>query len=306
MEKELEGLNIDDGRKRRRQICYRLIRFYKSWCINIGWWDITDLEGRRYPFKFFHELDVYRVVSGSTWTFNKYLLIIHRLKNDEDPKLVLLIYSTFWVQDDLPPGFFSKATAKQLDKFVGRFLEFDSKQLDRGLMSYLRVCVEADVKKPLKRKNKIMLHLSKLTYANFRYEKLTLFSFLCGCFGHNNKFCPARLNIKREIMEFGWTISLKVVIRRAITTSSVWLREEGDDRNVFGNHINPIPGFNLEGYHNIDFSNQSGSSSSMDQINMDHDVEDDPLVNVDEKKRPRTEEMVPNVSNFIDSFGALV
>ncbi|MBA0843422.1 hypothetical protein Goarm_000614 [Gossypium armourianum] len=136
MEKELEGLNIDDGEEEEANM-----------------------------------LPINPVLQKSA------------LKNDENPKLVLLIYSAFWVQDDLPPGFFSKAVAKQLDKFVG---------------------------------------------------------------------------------------------------------------------------FNLEGYHNIDFSNQSGSSSSMDQINMDHDVEDDPLVNVDEKKKPRTEEMVPNVSNFIDSFGALV
>ncbi|KAH1031637.1 hypothetical protein J1N35_043811 [Gossypium stocksii] len=156
--------------------------------------------------------------------------VLQKLKNDEDPKLLLLNYSAFWVQvHDLPPGFFSKTVAKQLDNFVDRFLEFDSKQLDRGLMSYLRDRVEIDVKKPLKRKNKIMLPLSKLTYAKFRYEKLTLFCFLCGCLSHNDKFCPARLNLKGEIVEFGWSISLKVVTRRAITASSGWLGEEGDD-----------------------------------------------------------------------------
>ncbi|XP_016675311.2 uncharacterized protein At4g02000-like [Gossypium hirsutum] len=191
---------------------------------------ITNLGGRLYLFKFFHELDVYWVVNGSPWTFNSYLLIIHKLKNDEDPKLVPLIYSAFWVQvHDLPLGFFSKAIAKQLDNFVGRFLELDSKQLNKGLMSYLRVRVEIDVKKPLKRKKKIMLPLPKLTYANFQYEKLTLFSFLCGCLGHNDKFCPARLNLRGEIVEFGWSISLKVVKGRAITASNVWLWEEGDD-----------------------------------------------------------------------------
>ncbi|MBA0751802.1 hypothetical protein Gogos_000703 [Gossypium gossypioides] len=231
MEKELEGLNIDDGEEEEEAnmlpinlVLQKSAYEYCLGCLDYGSW------GRRYPFKFFHELDVYRVVSGSTWTFNKYLLIIHSLKNDKDPKLVLLIYTAFWVQvHDLPPGFFSKAAAKQLDKFVGRFLEFDSKQLNRGLMSYLRVRVETDVKKPLKRKNKIMLPLSKLTYTNFRYEKLTLFSFLCGCLGHNDKFCLVRLNLKIEIMEFGWSISLKVVTRKAITASSVWLWEEGDD-----------------------------------------------------------------------------
>ncbi|KAK5835439.1 hypothetical protein PVK06_011128 [Gossypium arboreum] len=48
---------------------------------------ITDLGGRRYLFKFFHQVDVDRVVNGCPWTFNNHLLIIHSLKNDDDPKL---------------------------------------------------------------------------------------------------------------------------------------------------------------------------------------------------------------------------
>ncbi|MBA0842149.1 hypothetical protein Goarm_001994, partial [Gossypium armourianum] len=35
-----------------------------------------------------------------------------------------------------------------------------------GLMSYLRVRIEIDIRKSLKRKKKIMLHSLKFTYAN--------------------------------------------------------------------------------------------------------------------------------------------
>ncbi|KAG8473060.1 hypothetical protein CXB51_034996 [Gossypium anomalum] len=205
MEKELDGLNIDDGEEEEEAVllpinpvlqksayeyclvgCFltsSVVHFTVMKTTMANLWhpprgvQIMNLGGRQYLFKFFHELDVYRVVSGSPWTFNSYLLIIHRLKNDEDLKLVSLIYSAFWVQvHDLPLGFFSKAIAKQLDNFVG----------------------------------------------------------------HSDKFCPTRLNLKGEIMEFGWSISLKVVIGRAISASNVWLREEGDDP------INPQTFFLME------------------------------------------------------------
>lgn len=39
-----------------------------------------------------------------------------------------------------------------------------------------------------------MISRSKFLYANFRYEKLALFRFLCGCLGHGDSFCLVRLN----------------------------------------------------------------------------------------------------------------
>ncbi|KAH1096897.1 hypothetical protein J1N35_013818 [Gossypium stocksii] len=168
MEKDLESLNIDDGEEEEEEVQlsidlnlqksayeYCLVGYFltssvvhftvlKSTMANL--WphlrgvQIKDLGGRRYLFKFFHELDVDRVVSGSSWTFNNHLLIIH------DCKMV-----------------------------------------------------------------KIQ--------------------------SHSDKFCPIRLNLKSKIMEFGWSITLKAVTRRAITASSVWLQEEGDDASKEENQI---------------------------------------------------------------------
>ncbi|MFQ6622463.1 hypothetical protein Gotur_001805 [Gossypium turneri] len=82
--------------------------------------------------------------------------------------LVPLVSSTFWVEvHDLPLGFFLETVAKQLGNFIGRFLEYDLKQLNRGLMNHLKIQVELDVRKPLKRRKKIVLPLSKFTYVNF-------------------------------------------------------------------------------------------------------------------------------------------
>ncbi|MBA0710967.1 hypothetical protein Golax_010208 [Gossypium laxum] len=51
---------------------------------------ISDLGNKRYLFKFFYEVDVERVLSGTPWTFNTHLLLLHRLRKGEDPKLVPL------------------------------------------------------------------------------------------------------------------------------------------------------------------------------------------------------------------------
>ncbi|MBA0556809.1 hypothetical protein Golob_026883, partial [Gossypium lobatum] len=46
---------------------------------------ISYLGVKRFLFKFFHEMNVKRVVYGSPKTFNNHLLFIHPLGNDEDP-----------------------------------------------------------------------------------------------------------------------------------------------------------------------------------------------------------------------------
>ncbi|MBA0615718.1 hypothetical protein Godav_015832, partial [Gossypium davidsonii] len=46
---------------------------------------IRDLGEKRYLFKFFHIIDMERVINGAPWTFNNHLLILHKLKGGEDP-----------------------------------------------------------------------------------------------------------------------------------------------------------------------------------------------------------------------------
>ncbi|MBA0738531.1 hypothetical protein Gogos_011869 [Gossypium gossypioides] len=81
----------------------------------LGEVQISDLDGKRYLFKLFHELDIERVIMSALWTFNNHLLIFHQLKEEKDP-MVHLISSAFWIKVHyLPPGFFSKSMAKLFD-----------------------------------------------------------------------------------------------------------------------------------------------------------------------------------------------
>ncbi|MBA0820461.1 hypothetical protein Gohar_021132 [Gossypium harknessii] len=61
----------------------------------LGGIQISNLGEKRYVFLFFYEIDMERVISGTPWTFNNHLLLLHRLKDGEDPNLLLLVYADF-------------------------------------------------------------------------------------------------------------------------------------------------------------------------------------------------------------------
>ncbi|MBA0553787.1 hypothetical protein Golob_012936, partial [Gossypium lobatum] len=87
---------------------------------------------KRFLFKFLHKIDLERVQNGSPWTFNNHLLVLHRMVAREKPLQVPLLLVCFWVQvHELPPSFFSEQLARQLGDFLGAFMEYDTKSLER-------------------------------------------------------------------------------------------------------------------------------------------------------------------------------
>ncbi|KAK5795343.1 hypothetical protein PVK06_036605 [Gossypium arboreum] len=45
---------------------------------------ISDLGDKRFLFRFFHKMDIDRVLNKDPWAFNNHLLVIHRLEGGED------------------------------------------------------------------------------------------------------------------------------------------------------------------------------------------------------------------------------
>lgn len=48
---------------------------------------VKELETNKYLFKFFHELDIKRVLEGSPWTFNRTPIILERMRFGGKPKV---------------------------------------------------------------------------------------------------------------------------------------------------------------------------------------------------------------------------
>ncbi|MBA0778028.1 hypothetical protein Gotri_005961 [Gossypium trilobum] len=93
---------------------------------------------------------------------------------------------------NLPLGFISETVAQQLGNFIGAFIEYDALATQLGYKRIIRIRVRINVRKPLKRKKKLVLLNGESVYVRFEYEKLTLFCFLSGKLRHGESFCPIR------------------------------------------------------------------------------------------------------------------
>ncbi|XP_040971398.1 uncharacterized protein [Gossypium hirsutum] len=192
----------------------------------IGGICITDLGDKRYLFQFFNDVDVQRVATGTPWFFNNHLLILQRIQNGENPSDLVLNFTEFWVQThELPSSLMNETMANQFGDCLGKFLDFDNSNPVSGNQKYMRIRVRLDVTGPLKRKKKIQIGKGMVVYARFKYEKLSLFCFICGRLRHGESYCPFRLKIEPSKIIFGWDLSLRAVPRRRNTVVSRWLRE---------------------------------------------------------------------------------
>ncbi|MBA0603910.1 hypothetical protein Gorai_008537 [Gossypium raimondii] len=229
---------------------------------------IRDLGDKRYLFQFYHNLDMERVLKGLPWTFNNHLLLLNKLGRGEDPLKVPLIFTPFWVQiHHVPIGLFFEKLAVQLGNFLDAFLEYDTLNLGKENRNYMRVRVQLDVRKPLKRKKQVLCNGVR-SYVMFKYERLSLFCFYCGRLGHNDSFCEIKMMARADTEELGWDLSLRAQSRRALSMNSIWLREDevgkgigrwGENRSDESGHrdgstearggkiIDPILGFSIEG-----------------------------------------------------------
>ncbi|KAH1038390.1 hypothetical protein J1N35_040133 [Gossypium stocksii] len=124
---------------------------------SIGEIYISDIGDKRILFQFFHAVDVQRMLFGTPWFFNNHLLILHEIQWGEDPLVVLLFLSEFWVQiHDLSPG-----------------------------------------------KKNIQTEKERTVYARFRYEKLSLFCFICSKLGYGESFCQFCTRLDPSKIVFG-------------------------------------------------------------------------------------------------------
>ncbi|MBA0783320.1 hypothetical protein Gotri_001050 [Gossypium trilobum] len=188
---------------------------------------ITEVGEKRYLFQFFNEIDFDRVKAGTLWFFNNHLLILQTISEGVNPTVVELKFTEFWIQvHDLPPESMNESMAKQFGNFCGKFLEYDTSIPTLGTQTFLRTRVCLDVNAPLKRKKKVLFGKSLVVYARFKYEKLSLFCFICGRLGHGESFCPLRLQIEPSKIIFGWDLSLRAVTRRRNITESKLLRTD--------------------------------------------------------------------------------
>ncbi|XP_060968426.1 uncharacterized protein LOC133035982 [Cannabis sativa] len=195
---------------------------------------IRELDTNRYLFQFYHELDVQAVVDGSPWTFNKCPLVFHRLRKGENPKVVLLHKMDFWVQiHDLKSGFMMEKVVRSAGEYVGGYIKSDPKNFNGLWRDYLRVRATIDVNKPLKRRMKLCKENGEWIWANFKYEHLPTFCFVCGIIGHSERFCPKRFDQPIDQLKKPYGIGMRAQMKeKNYLIGAQWLRTGHDDGGV--------------------------------------------------------------------------
>uniref|UniRef100_A0A803PRX9 DUF4283 domain-containing protein n=1 Tax=Cannabis sativa TaxID=3483 RepID=A0A803PRX9_CANSA len=107
---------------------------------------VKELDPNLYLFQFYHELDIQRVITGSSWTFNRIHFIFERITPWVDPRSIVLHRLDLWVQVfGLKTGFKSMLVLKDIAKFIGTFVETDPKNFQGLWRDYLRVRVKVDI-----------------------------------------------------------------------------------------------------------------------------------------------------------------
>ncbi|CAN0839817.1 hypothetical protein LINGRAHAP2_LOCUS2675 [Linum grandiflorum] len=74
----------------------------------------------------------------------------------------------------------------------------------------MRIQVELDVWRPLKRTKKVRLHGEVSAVCKFRYERLQSFCFICGIMGHTDKYCEAHFHFPADQIMRKWDDYIRV------------------------------------------------------------------------------------------------
>ena len=83
---------------------------------------------------------------------------------------------------------------KDIGNKIGRVLEVDKRAMQADQAKFLRIIVEVQIDKPLRRGGgggNVKNDEGGRFWVDFRYERLRTFCYRCGILGHDEKHCQA-------------------------------------------------------------------------------------------------------------------
>ncbi len=154
----------------------------------------------RLVFVFEDEADRERVMMGEPWAYDKYLIILQRIEEEEAIEDVVFRETSLWVQlHGLPVRRMNPEVAKTLVSSLGRVEQISDGDTNADGGQAMCICVRLDVTKPLCRGRKARLDKGHETWISFKYERLPNFCFWCGLLSHSDMDCPQWL-LNKEVL----------------------------------------------------------------------------------------------------------
>ncbi|KAL0456053.1 UNVERIFIED_CONTAM: hypothetical protein Slati_0944500 [Sesamum latifolium] len=134
-----------------------------------------------------------RALEGCPWSFERNIIILKPIGELENSRQVVLDECDFHVHiHDLPLSMMNMGVATLIGNKIGVFWDIESDDTGCSWGATLRFWVSLKVNLPLRRALKLRSLNGKELLVRFIYERLPNFYYLCGCFGHIDKYCEVR------------------------------------------------------------------------------------------------------------------
>ena len=97
----------------------------------------------------------------------------------------------------------SLEVGKEIGSKLGTFMEVDRRSWQSEQAKFMRVRVELEIEKPLRRGAYIVSSDEERLWLTFKYERLPTVCFICGKLGHDKKHCPAARDWQTACHQYG-------------------------------------------------------------------------------------------------------
>lgn len=142
---------------------------------------VESLGGNRFIFQFHSEIAKRRILLNGPWHFDKSLIVLVEPKGVGDVSQISFTNASFWIQiHNIPILCMNRETESYLGSLLRRVEDVDSGETGDCLGKFLRVRVNLDITKPLRRVLRVKFNTEEgtCTIMPLLYEKL-----LFECFG---------------------------------------------------------------------------------------------------------------------------
>ncbi|KAG7585751.1 Pentatricopeptide repeat [Arabidopsis thaliana x Arabidopsis arenosa] len=155
---------------------------------------VMDLPRQFFMIRFELEEEYLTALTGGPWrAFGSYLMV-QAWSPGFDPLRDEIATTPVWIRlSNIPVNFYHKSILLGIARGLGKPVRVDLTTLNFERARFARVCVEVDLKKPLK--GSVMINGERYYVS---YEGLTNICSLCGIYGHLVHTCPRR-EIERAV-----------------------------------------------------------------------------------------------------------
>ena len=181
---------IGKFRMKRRVNLESVARVLKSvWKVENNF-EVSDLGKNKVMFLFQTKANMERVLLLSPWSFDEYLLILHKMVCGEAVKDIKFDKTPFWIQiHGLPTMCQTKEVGLSIGATLGEVQKVDVNMKGFCLGNSMRVRVLLDISKSLCRDRKVCLGEHGLRWVDLKYERLPIYCYLCGRVDHDERDC---------------------------------------------------------------------------------------------------------------------